>query len=555
MLLSTPARSAVVAAALLCALAAPASGDIFSDVGAIPSPFSPNADGVFDSTAVYYTLSEQAAVVVTIADWQGEPFWTEWSGWEDPGTHSHWWDGWYRDTLYNPVLVPDGDYIFLLKAIVDGRTIDEADFPFTVDTEAPPLDHFAVAPSRFSPDGDGVGDSLLVSYSAHVGDPSDQVLVTAYDSQDEAVRLVYSAVGVPSADVFWDGMDDEGALVEDGLYYVKAETRDAAGNSSEMGALVDLDTSPPTLGVDYPDTNETVVRVDTPVAEVTGWAYDRAGVVSVEYSLDGEEWLEATVGRPDSVTWAASIACTDCVPDTLDSEVTVYVRAHDGTPTATGEGHVNSADASVPELEFDLVFDVAPPAHESSTVNSGGTFTRGETITLTSKWDASGYDVAADFSEVDSEYDPDDVQVSETTGNRYTITYTISNFNTLVPVTNAPIPVTATDAFERSVSDTTVTVDVLPGSSDGPAGFAVSANSFKPLEGGYVSVTLGSTARSTIDIYNMAGTLVRTLEGEGASTLRWYGDNDSGDTVASGVYFLRTQTGGDEVVRMVAVIK
>jgi len=554
---TTRSRPAAVALVLVCALAATASGDLVCDVGVIPNPFSPNADGVFDSTAVHYSLSEMAATVVTVADSLGEPFWTFWTGWEDAGEHKHWWDGYWRDTLDVPWLVPDGEYRFLIKAIPQTGPFAEVDCPFVVDTVAPPLTGFEVAPSRFSPDGDGVGDSLVVSFEAGVSEPSDQVLVTAFDSEDETVRLIYSASGVGSAVVFWDGADDEGAPAADGLYFLEAQTRDAAGNSSVMGALVDLDTAPPTLGVDFPDSLEEVVRVATPDAGITGWAYDRAGVVAVEYSLDGEQWMDAAFGRRDSVTWSAAVACTACVPDSLDSTLTVLVRAHDGTPTADGEGHTNGPSTSVPELSVDVVFDVAPPSHQSTTVGGGeDTFSPGETITLTSKWDDSGYDVTADFGAVDSEFDPEDVSVSETTGNRYEITYTISTFSDLVPVYGAEVVVTAVDAFERSVSDTTVTLDVVASTAEGPDGLSVSANAFEPLQGARVRIGLGSyEGEVTIEIYNMAGTLVRTIEGDGSSYYSWYGDNDSGETVASGVYFLRIQTGGDEAIRKVAVIK
>ena len=147
-------------------------------------------------------------------------------------------------------------------------------------------------------------------------------------------------------------------------------------------------------------------------------------------------------------------------------------------------------------------------------------------------------------------------EVTETTGNRYTITYQISTANTFVPVSGAAVVVTATDAFDRSVADTSITLSVMPGTSNGPAGLSVSPNSFRPLDGGSVTVGLGSYDGSvTIEIYNMAGTRVRTLKGDGASDYSWYGDNDSGDTVASGVYFLRIQTDGDETIRKVAVIK
>jgi flagellar hook assembly protein FlgD len=535
---------------LVWALAVPAAGGLISDVGAIPNPFSPNADGVLDSTAIYYKLSERAAVVISVADSAGAGLWTLWWGEENEGTHSHWWDGWFGDSL-----AADGEYQFLIKAITEFGPYEEAAFSFVVDTEAPPLYDVEVAPSRFSPNGDGVGDSLMIRFEAGISEPSDQVLVTVFDEDVEPVRLVYSATGVASAVLFWNGADEAGAVASDGLFFVKVETRDAAGNGEWSGALVDLDTSPPLLGVDYSDTATMEIRVDSSVAELTGWAYDRAGVVSVEMSVDQEEWTEVVLGRPDTVTWAGSVACTSCAPGELDEVLQVFVRAYDGTPTADGQGHVNGPEASVPILSFDVIFDVAPPEHVSSTVSGGDdTFEPGETITVTTMWDDTGYGITADFSQVDSEFDAADVGVSETTSGRYTITYEISEANSFVPVVDAPVIITATDYFSRSVADTTVTITVFPATSDGPTGIAVNANSFEPLAGESVEITLGSyEGTATVRVYNMAGTHVRTLEG--SSPINWDGDNDAGDSVASGVYFLRIQAGESESIRKVAVIR
>jgi hypothetical protein len=98
-------------------------------------------------------------------------------------------------------------------------------------------------------------------------------------------------------------------------------------------------------------------------------------------------------------------------------------------------------------------------------------------------------------------------------------------------------------------------VGAIPNPSDGLFFVTVDVNSFKPLAGGWVEITLGShDGTATISVYNMAGTLVRTLESQDTE-IRWYGDNDGGDSVASGVYFLRIQMGESESIRKVAVIR
>ena len=50
-------------------------------------------------------------------------------------------------------------------------------------------------------------------------------------------------------------------------------------------------------------------------------------------------------------------------------------------------------------------------------------------------------------------------------------------------------------------------------------------------------------------------TLVRTLEAQVVSQLMWNGENDSGETAASGVYFLRIETDSGETTRSVAGVK
>ena len=551
---TNPAWPAAAVLMLVWALAVPAAGGLISDVGAIPNPFSPNADGVFDSTAIYYSLSERAYVAVSVADSTGVEPWPLWSGWEDEGPDKHhWWDGWFEGSLAS-----DGDYLFLIRAVPESGSSyeeEEAGFPFVVDTEAPPIHSVEVAPSRFSPDGDGVGDSLMIRFEAGVTEPSDQVLVTILDGNDEPVRQIYSSTGIASAVLFWDGADEAGAVAPDGIFFVRVETRDAAGNQAESGALVDLDTAPPDLGVDDLDSTTMEFRVESSVAELTGWAYDRAGVVSVELSVDQEEWTEVVLGRPDTVTWAGSVVCSSCTSGELDETVQILVRAHDGTPTADGQGHVNDSSTSFPMISFDVVFDVAPPRHESSTLNGGNdTFEPGETITITTAWDYDSYTITADFTQVDSEFDSLDFEVDRIPGDRYSVTYEIPAADLLVlPVEDAQVLITATDDFGRQVTVEAVTVTVLPG-SDNPAGvLGLDVNSFEPL--GEVVITLGSyEGTATVSIYNMAGTLVRTLESQDHE-INWQGKNDAGDYVASGVYFLRIQMDGSESIRKVAFIR
>ena len=521
---SCPIRLLVTVLVALVAQSGPASGDILSDLGAIPNPFSPNADGVFDSTAVHYALSDTAAIVIAVADAGMAAIDTVWAGWEGGGEHRHWWSG-----LIGGAPVGDGDYYFVVTAIPKAGGIQEARLLFTADTVSPTVTELSTAPSRFSPDGDGVGDSLFVSARFSLSGEHDHAHLRVLDGGGEPIRELANATGVDSMSLFWNGADASGAAASDGLYHVRVDVWDDAGNGSWTGALVDLDTAPPALDAELTDPEDNETRVDTPTAVLSGSAYDRGGVVAVELSLDSESWTELSFAGPDTVYWQHDLDCTACVPDTLDERVTVYVRARDGTPTSTGLGHVNTAAGAPPILSFDVVFDVAGPVHDSTYIKDGeDTFVTGETIKFSTEWDDGGYTIEADFSLVDSEFDTADVEWSGSTPGLYSVEYETSMGNSLAPVYDAMIRVRATDHFGRTAADSSLTVTVVSGSA-GPSGSKLNRNSFNPEEGETVTISLAAGVdEATVQIYNVAGTLVRTLEPAEDSSVAWNGRNDEG---------------------------
>jgi flagellar hook assembly protein FlgD len=550
MLRSAAAGTLAVVLLLSGALAPAARGDLLADVGAIPNPFSPNADGVFDSTAVYYTLGDAAAVLITVREAGGAPVDTVWSGQEQAGSHSHWWAG--RSASGT---VPDGDYEFSVLAIPDVG-LEEVSFGFRIDTAAPTIVDFRVSPSRFSPDGDGVGDSLLAV--ARFGNPAedDHGAIRIFDEADSFVAEPASATGAETLSAYWGGLGADGAPAPDGLYLARVVAWDDAGNMSRQGTIVDLDTAPPALEIVLPDTTLTVIRVEDTSAVVRGRATDRAGVTAVETSLDGGAWTETSfVDSGAFYAWRDTIACSSCVPGVSDETVSVRVRAHDGTATADGAGHVNGADAPNPLASVDVVFDVAPPIRDTTyTTSPSATYTSGDQITITTIWDAEGYEIDADLSRVDSGFDPSDVQVTGGTGGHYTVKYRTSATNTLVPNYGAVVLITATDYFGRAVTDSSLTVTILPGGTPGPSGVYVDANAFDPTASETVTIGLGA-AGAAVDIYNVAGTLVRSFEKTTDVAVSWNGRNDGGEIVASGVYFIRIRTDAGEVTRIVAVVK
>lgn len=550
-----PVWPVVVAALILGALAHCSSAELISDVGAIPNPFSPNGDGVYDEIVLRYTLAEQAWVVVAVEDSLETIVRQFWSGEQEPGEYQYVWDG--RDDW--GTLLDDGAYTY----VIDAAGVREVEVVVVLDTVPPAVGDLLVAPSRFSPDGDGASDSLHVSFTVDSDEPTDAVSVGVEDTSGGSVRLLFSGSGTDSVAVFWNGRDDAGVDAPDTLYVVIIETSDVAHNFSSAELLVDLDRDPPALDVTLPDTSLIVVAVAGGDTVLTGWAYDRAGVRLLEISTDGETWESADT-TPDPVVagkiaWEYAVACTACMGRQTDETLSVRVRAYDGVATADGLGHVNTDADPHPMREFDVVFDVAAPEHGSSDVTDNDTvYSAGETITIRTDWDANGYDVEAFFYQIDSEFDPEEVQVTdEGAGGLYTVTYTLSDDNSYVFSTPRRVRITASDYF-HTVADSGVTVTVQEGGG-GSYEITVDENFFNPNLNETARIGLGAYSGAvSIEIYNLAGALVRVIQEDVSgddSAVFWNGENDGGEVVASGVYLLRIVTDREEQVRKVAVVK
>lgn len=562
MAITSPVRL-LSAIALLSALmpASPALCAGISDLAAFPNPFSPNGDGIYDTVEVSYSLSDSAWVEVDVLDSLGSVVRNLNAGdWDQgPGPHRYTWRG-LDDASQEQ---PDGRYTLVVGA--DGG--EHRELVIVLDTQPPLVGDLLVQPSRFSPDGDGVADSALVSFTLTAVGPADRFWVDVVDPSGESSLELLTGVGSDTVSVYWDGSNPEGGAAPDTVYTLSVRAVDAAGNTDDQETLIDLDIDAPSLFVDYaPDPLTSEIRVavsaDTTIA---GVAYDRSGVDHVEVSVDGGATWSFVQSRRDplvdsNVSWSHSLQCEECSPGTRDDTTSVLVRAHDATLTSDGLGHFNTGTTSHPRLSFDVVFDVAAPIHEeSSTDDSDATFETGQKIEISTYWDAQGYAIEADFSlvdsSVDSMFDMSEVEWHDLHTGMYTIEFTTSSGNSLVPVYDAPVRIRATDDFGRAVTDTTLTVTILASSSSVP-GLSVNRNSFDPNASESVRITLGDSGDgATVDIYNMAGVLVRTLYAGGAGEVTWHGRNDEGEVVASGVYFLHIKTAAGDATRTVAVIK
>ena len=80
----------------------------------------------------------------------------------------------------------------------------------------------------FSPDGDGVGDELVIGYSMPATDT--QADIRIYDASGRLVRLLAENYRLEAQGVFvWDGCREDGTLVRWGIYIIYVEVHAPSG--------------------------------------------------------------------------------------------------------------------------------------------------------------------------------------------------------------------------------------------------------------------------------------------------------------------------------------
>ncbi len=183
-----------------------------------------------------------------------------------------------------------GDFAVHLEAVDNGgfrRCVDRG-FYFDGMVEGPgdTIDRVLI-----SPNGDGVLDDATVTFRA--AEPAN-VDVKVYPAKfiytifgrtcartGPAVRTVGSQIPILDLGaVTWNGRDDGGNRVADGVYQVGVAFRDACGNQTELSNLcLEVDDTPPALSLAYPHAGDPlalVVEARGSVADLhlQGWSLD-----------------------------------------------------------------------------------------------------------------------------------------------------------------------------------------------------------------------------------------------------------------------------------------
>jgi hypothetical protein len=191
---------------------------------ASPSGFTPNGDGLTDSTQVSYTLSAAASVSIDLQAEDGTVIAPLYAASAAAGPHTFLWDGGGY---------PDGRYR-LQVAARSGRRVVTA---VTNVVLSRTLSGFALTPTVLSPNGDGRNDAATITFNLLV--PAFARL-EALKNGKPVVRPVFRPLAAGPQTVTWKGG------VRDGDYDLALTITDSTGPVTQL-VKVRVDRRPPKL--------------------------------------------------------------------------------------------------------------------------------------------------------------------------------------------------------------------------------------------------------------------------------------------------------------------
>jgi len=521
-----------------------------------PQYISPNYDGIQDELLLPYEVSDERFISsyswkITDSDGtavrtyvnkderpENESVKNLWSRLISPKTGTSLpeqfrWDG---VTDAGSVAV-DGSYsVFLEFSDDNNNTASVGPFAVVVDTVAPDLS--LNAPEGldliFSPDGDGYKDSLKIEQSGSV----EQLWEAAFaDGSDNAVRgWAWAEVSPETFD--WDGTNDSGEVVIDGVYRYSISSTDRAGNSTS-GAIqgIIVDTQQPEIGLSI-DKAIFSPGTDSPVSTVTliPEIAVRSGIVDWTLDIIDSEGVEIQ-------TWSRRES------PAIHESVLFNGMDNSGRKLPEGRYHgrlkVVYGNGFQPEvLSPPFTVDITPPAASVSAnwnVFSPQSGSRRNQVNLTQTtstedlWygkisDSEGNEINAwtwiENADRTLVWDGRDTEGRLVSDGSYT--YTLESVDRAGNAgISAPVSITVdTSSVEASV---TVSLDVFGPTANGindKVSFFTSAKTDSPVSGW----TLIVKSSSDDEIYNWSG------KGAPLDSVEWDGRSASGTQVPDGEY-------------------
>jgi flagellar hook assembly protein FlgD/outer membrane protein OmpA-like peptidoglycan-associated protein len=194
---------------------------------------SPNNDGILDSQEITFNITEDSDNYITdylieIKDNNESIVYSEQK--RDTVPVNYTWDGMNGEKK----AVEDGDYkVFLTINTFYGVTTTLGSDAFSVDLTPPDIE-ITYEPKIFSPDGDGVDETITLNFTkAYDKSGIKEWKVLIFNPYTEKEFISYSGVGQPTKSIIWNGISSKGdhvGSVED--YPLTVVSTDIAGNSS-----------------------------------------------------------------------------------------------------------------------------------------------------------------------------------------------------------------------------------------------------------------------------------------------------------------------------------
>lgn len=147
---------------------------------------------------------------------------------------------------------PDGEYNYQLEVWDDNQNVQKSQvYKAVLDTEDPNLEvkDLSLVERIFSPNNDGNKDQLAIPMD---GSEEKQWSAVIYNNKQEPVRHYKWSQAKPQ-DFQWDGKDDDGNIVGDGVYSCKISSKDEAGNKVEKtvdNIIVNTEQTPVRITID-----------------------------------------------------------------------------------------------------------------------------------------------------------------------------------------------------------------------------------------------------------------------------------------------------------------
>ncbi len=488
-----------------------------------PNPFTPNDDGVRDSTELFFTpLGDSASVLARVRVFRvaGEVLLGEILPPTNVPVDVE------QRVPWSPGPIADGLYRFDIE-VTEASVTSTGSAYVEADTTAPSITIGALAPNPFDP---GPGGS-----SAHLHVPI--TVVTSDSSTTTAVLVRRNAVVQDSLGIVadggtfqleWDGRTGNGTDAPSNVYEIFADSRDIAGNVSTASRGFTVDRDDPVITV-----VDAIQTTSFPVT-IRGTARDDDRVESVAWRVLPDSTFvpaDSSSAPADSASFVVILQDNVPVPGVREVEI----RARDEV------GHDAIATVAV-------AYDTFLPEPGSITpVDGPGPYGEGDLVRIRTIWNADDLDIEGNFSELDARWVSGLESVVAEGGGSYLVSYMLSRSTDKSSGTK-DVRITARRGFLAGRD----TVSVIFAGSTTDTEISIDRNRFDPALGEVATIQAPEMADPIqVEIYNLGGAHVRSLSGTGQ--IEWDGRTEEGALAASGTYFLRCTSRSIEQVRRLVV--